>query len=194
MSPGGARVPLPEPVLAEVGRLGSEHAAMALRSLLDVPASVCAVKTQRVAALDLAALPKAPGDLFLGVLFDLHGERMGHVLVLLERGHAFRLVGRLGQGRRPEARVFDEAALSVVREVANILVGAYLGAIRGLVHLPLLHSIPRVAMDQWETILNSLVPAVADEAERVFLIETELALEGDVVRLDILVVAGDWQA
>lgn len=178
----------------EMGKAGSQHAALALSSLLRIPVSVDTLRVQRVDPLEMVAAPAVAGEVFFGVYFTIYGERAGSVLVMISRKHACRVVDLLRKQRPGTTKVLDEQAFSIVRETANILTGAYLGAIRTLVSRPLIHSIPYLAMDQWETIINSLLPSLAEGGEHVVLVEAELAAASVDVRCYLIVVAGDWAA
>lgn len=177
----------------EVGRVGSAQAAQALSALLRTEAQVVALGARALPAVELDSLSRLPGEVFLGVFFNLQGKNRGQVLVMISRAHGCRLVD-LVMGRPPGVTtVLDESGLSAVREVANILVGAYLGAARSLVPVPLVHSIPYLAMDQWEPILNSLIPALAEtQKEQITIIESDLSARGTEVRCWVLMVVGDW--
>ncbi|MDP2627272.1 MAG: chemotaxis protein CheC [Candidatus Rokubacteria bacterium] len=177
----------------EVGQVGSEHAAQALSVLLRHSVQVAALRALTLSAVELNSLSRLPGDVFFGVYFNLQGKSLGQVLVMISRAHACRLVDMVSDKPQGATTVLDESGLSAIREVSNILVGSYLGAARALVKVPLLHSIPFLAMDQWETILNSLIPALAEtQKEKITVIESELSAQGSEVRCWVLLVVGDW--
>lgn len=178
----------------EIGKVGSQHAAHALSALLRVPVSVNTLRVQRVNPLEMVAASAVTGEAFFGVYFTIYGERAGSVLVMISRDHACRVVDLLRKQRQGSTKVLDEHAFSIVRETANILTGAYLGAIRTLVTTPLIHSIPYLAMDQWDTIINSLLPSLMESGDQVVLVEAELVAESVDVRCYLIVVAGDWAA
>lgn len=176
----------------ELGNVGSEHGARALSSLLQIPVKVSTIRVKRVGVLEIAGTTEVAGEVFLGVYFTIYGERDRNVLVMISRHHACRVVDMLRKRPPGTTRVLDEPALSIVREVGNILTGSYLGAIRSLVHTPLVHSIPFLAMDQWGTIINSLLPSLAEGAEQVVLIQAEMVAESVGVCFYIIFVVGDW--
>jgi len=178
--------------LEEIGTLGSRQAAGALAALLKVPVSVCALRTMQLPVAGLTSLPQPPGDVFLGIYFTLYGEGMGRALVMVSRDDACRLVDVACGKPLGSTRVLDEYAQSVMREIGNIVTGAYLSAIRSLVVVPLVHSIPYLALDQWRAIFDSLIPPLAAEVESVVLIEAEMAMETIHTRFLLIFLAGKW--
>ena len=178
--------------LAEIGTLGSRQAAAALSTLLKVPVSVCALRTMQLPVVDITRLPQLPGDVFLGVYFTLYGEGMGRALVMVSRDDACRLADVACGKPLGSTRILDEYAQSAVREIGNIVTGAYLSAIRSVVPVPLVHSIPYLAMDQWRAIFDSLLTSLAAEMESVVLIEAEMAMETINTHFLLMFVAGKW--
>lgn len=178
--------------LLEVGKVGGDHAATALAALLKTPVTVRTLRALALPVSDIATLARLPGEIFVGTHFTLWGERMGHVLILMSREHACRMVDLMTRKPRGFTRVLDEYSQSVVREVGNILTGSYLTAIQPHVAAALVHSIPYLAIDQWDAILDTLLPALADAGMTVVLIETELDARAIDVRCELIVVAGSW--
>jgi len=178
--------------MEEVGHVGSTHAALALGTLLAVPVGVRTLRAVALPVLDLATLPQPPGDIFVGIHFTLYGENTGKALVMVARDDACRLVDVACRKPLGSTRVLDEYAQSTMREIGNIVTGAYLSAIRSLVQVPLIHSVPYMAMDQWRVIFDSLAASLALEVESVVLIEAELELETLSVRFLLLFIAGQW--
>lgn len=185
--------PAPSRSWEEMAKAGSQHAAHAVATLLRVPVRVATLRVRCIDVLEIAASPEAAGEVSLGVHFTIYGERAGIVLVMVSRQHACRLADLLRKQPPGTTTVLDEQALSIVRETANILTGAYLHAIRSVVNRPLIHSIPYLAMDHREVIVNSLLPSVAEGGERAWLIEAELTAEGsDGLCFLLVIVAGEW--
>jgi len=178
--------------LEEIGKVGSGQAAAALATLLKVPVSVCALRVMQLPVVEIMSLPQPPGDVFLGIYFTLYGEGMGRALVMVSRDDACRLVDVACGKPLGSTRILDEYAQSAVREIGNIVTGAYLSAIRSLVAVPLVHSIPYLAMDQWRAIFDSLLTSLATEVESVVLIEAEMSMETINARFLLIFMAGKW--
>ncbi len=184
--------PIQMKFLEEIGKTGSEQAVAAIASLLKIPATIRVLKTMHVAVPEIARLPQLPGEVFLGTYFTIDGERMGGTLVMIARDAACRIVDVACRKPIGTTRVLDEYAQSVVREVGNIMTGAYLSAIRALVPVPLIHSIPDLVMDEWGSVLDTLATSLPEAVESTVLIETELEMTTIDAQLLLILIVGEW--
>lgn len=176
----------------EIGRAGSEQAASAFSTLLKLPVTVRTLRTFLLSIPQVSAFSKEPEEVFVGIYFILYGKEMGSVLVTMPREHACRIAEVMCRRPVGSTKILDEFSQSAVREVGNILVGAYLGAVRTRVPVPLIQSIPYVAMDRWEAIIDAVLPSLLEAAESVLLIETELGAETIDARCWLILVVGNW--
>ena len=80
----------------------------------------------------------------------------------------------------------DDYARSTVCEVGNIMVGAFLAAVRKLVPLLLVHSVPHLVIDQWRRLFGALV---AGQGAPLSLVECELVVEKMNARCTLVIVA-----
>ena len=76
--------------------------------------------------------------------------------------------------------VFGEMELSAIKEVGNIITGAYLNALSGLTGLKIYPSIPQVGIDMAAALLS--VPAVEFGilGDKILLIETQFSDDVDL--------------
>ena len=94
-------------------------------------------------------------------------------MFLMRMDSAHYLVNKL-MGRDPENDApFDEMDLSAMKEIGNIIAGAYLSALSTMTNLKILPSIPYIAVDMAASILS--VPAIqfGQYGDNALFIETE---------------------
>jgi chemotaxis protein CheC len=86
------------------------------------------------------------------------------------------------------AEMFDEIERSALKEIGNILTGAYLSAISSLTDLKITYSIPDIAIDMAGAILS--VPAIefAKLGDTVLYIETEFSEGNESVLGDFFLI------
>jgi chemotaxis protein CheY-P-specific phosphatase CheC len=156
--------------------------------------SVDAVNAVQIALPEIASLERvSKADVYVGVYFTLHGEHLGSSLVLLSRADACKLVDVASRKPVGSTTVLDDYAQSAIREIANIMAGAFFAAVRRIVPVLLLHSVPRLVIDQWQQLIAALVPHLARDGESPSLIECELVVETMSARCFLLIVVGKWE-
>ncbi|ALX08737.1 chemotaxis protein CheC [Acetivibrio thermocellus AD2] len=162
-------------VLREIGNIGSGNAATALAKMLnkrvnmDVP-QVKVLQFQEVS--DILGGAEIP---VVGLLLRVTGDISGSIMFILEKKAAGVLVNILMGKPLDEIVVFDEIAISALKEVGNILAGSYLSALSTLTNLNILPSVPELAIDMAGAIIS--VPAIefGKLGDSVLFIETEFS-------------------
>lgn len=145
-------------VLREIGNIGAGNATTALSQMIDRKIDM---KVPKVELLNFNELPNIVGgaeNLVVGILLTLEGEINGMMMFMLEQKSAHNLVNLL-MGRNIENfESFDEMDKSALKEIGNIISGAYLYSLSSLTNLRIVQSIPYMAIDMAGAILS--VPAI----------------------------------
>ncbi len=163
--------------LREVANIGAGHAATALSQMtsrrigVDVP---------EIRVVRLEDVPELIGDAespVAAVLMQTLGDAPGRTVQLFPARSASRIAAiLLGREQVPFPEGFGELEQSLLKEVANILVGAYLSALSDFLGMVLIMSVPALAIDQAGAILSSTYLNFAEEADYVLCIDTQLTL------------------
>lgn len=170
--------------LREVANIGAGHAATALsqltgrRIMIDVP------EVQFVRVEDVSELTGDPGEAVGAVAMQVFGDAKARTVIILPGATARRVTEILlrSEGLQfPDA--FGEMERSALKEVGNMLAGAYLTALSDFLGMLLLPSVPDLALDMAGAVLQSTHLDFAD-TESVLCIETCLRMdgEGDLLR------------
>ncbi|GIV16323.1 MAG: chemotaxis protein CheC [Armatimonadota bacterium] len=140
--------------LREIANIGMGKASSALADLIgttiliNVPQAVC------VPISNLSNILREPEQVTAGVYLQVTGDISGHAVFVFEVHSAQRLAGMLlGM---PEAGL-DETSASVLMEIGNIMLSAYLTAISDFTGLVLLPSPPVMALDMGCAILSAVI-------------------------------------
>lgn len=154
----------------ELVSIGAGHAAGALAGLVGRTCEMGVPTVERLAAREAAA-PRAGERDLAGVLFELQGGTGGVLALLFPASTCERLLERL-LGPGPRAAESDEAAQSALCEVGNILASHAANALGEMLGVPILPSLPQLALTDAPAALASLVatraprePALRIEAE-----------------------------
>lgn len=107
-----------------------------------------------------------------GIYLGIEGDITGSIMFLLEKQAARHLVNKL-MGMQIEGEEFSEMEFSALKEVGNIITGAYLNSLSGLTNLVIYPSVPDLTVDMAGAILS--VPAIQFGAlgDKMLLIQTQ---------------------
>ncbi|HUF12784.1 MAG TPA: chemotaxis protein CheC [Longimicrobiales bacterium] len=164
--------------LREVANIGGGHAATALSQLMNHRIMV-GVPTVRVLRIDEIADMLGTGETVVaGVAMQMLGDLTGRTVQIFPKETAERVTATL-TGRKevtfPDG--FGELEQSALKEVGNILSGAYLNALSEFLGLLLLTSVPGLAMDATAAVLKSSFLEFNESRDYVFLVETIFNLD-----------------
>ena len=111
-------------------------------------------------------------QIMAGIYLGVEGDITGSIMFLLEKNSARFLVSKL-MGMEMEGDDFSEMEYSAMKEVGNIITGAYLNSLSSLTNLKIFPTIPDIAVDMAGAIMS--VPAIQFGAvgDRMLLIQTQ---------------------
>ncbi|MBF4691751.1 chemotaxis protein CheC [Fusibacter ferrireducens] len=142
-------------VLREIGNIGAGNAATSLAKMIDKKVDM---KVPIVNVLEFDEVPEmlgGPENVVCGIFFKIEGDITGSIMFVLDQSSAINLVDLLMPRDNAE---FDEFTISALKEIGNILSGAYVSSLSGLTNLKIKISIPALAIDMAGAILS--VPAI----------------------------------
>ncbi len=145
-------------VLKELGNIGAGNAASSLATMLQTKVDM---KVPRVELLDFSELGEAMGgeeQIMAGIYLLVQGDITGSIMFLLEERSAHTLVSKLMGTPPGDHAGFDEMESSALKEIGNIITGAYLNSLSAITNLTITESIPSLAVDMAGAILS--VPAI----------------------------------
>lgn len=168
-------------VLKELGNIGAGNATTALAQLMQTKVDM---SVPRVQLLEFKELGEAMGGeelVMAGIYLAIEGDINGSIMFLLEKKAAKHLVAKL-IGMESEGDDFTEMEFSALKEVGNIITGAYLNSLSSITNLMIQPSVPDLTVDMAGAIIS--VPAIEFAAlgDRMLMIQTqffdEMVLDG----------------
>jgi len=166
-------------VLREIGNIGSGNAATALAKMLNRKIDMAVPQVKILEFKDVSETLGGAEIPVVGIILKVTGDLTGYIMFILQQNNAGMLVNMLmGRPIEQVCELIDEMEISALKEIGNILAGAYLSALSTLTNLRILPSVPDLAIDMAGAILS--VPAIefSKVGDTVLYIETEF-LEGD---------------
>ena len=160
-------------VLRELGNIGAGNATTSLANMINEQINMNVPKVELIEASKLGSAICPEDEIIVGIFLEVTRDIKGSMMFLMRMESAHYLVNRL-MGRDPKNMdPFDEMDLSAMKEIGNIIAGAYLSALSGMTNLTIAPSVPYIAVDMAAAILS--VPAIqfVQYGNNALLIETE---------------------
>lgn len=147
-------------VLKELGNIGAGNATTALAQMLQCKVDM---KVPQVRLLDFSEVGEVMGgeeQIMAGIYLAVEGDITGSIMFMLEQNSSKVLANKLmgGMGSVSEDGEFSEMEISAIKEIGNIITGAYLNSLSSLTGLKIIPSVPDLAIDMLNAILS--VPAI----------------------------------
>ena len=171
-------------VLKELGNIGAGNATTALAQMIGCKVDMSVPKVQLLDFNKLGELVGGEDELMVGIYLQVEGDIEGSMMFIQKKVSAAHLVNKLMCGMlgvTEEEITSREMECSAIKEVGNIITGAYLNALSSLTGLKIYPSVPQLGIDMAGALLS--VPAVEFGlyADKILLVQTQFS---DAVELD----------
>ncbi|MFH1777109.1 MAG: chemotaxis protein CheC [Candidatus Omnitrophota bacterium] len=161
-------------ILKEVGNICSGNASIALAQILGRKIEL-EIPSHKILSLNtLSKELEEPNKVIVGVHMQILGAISGDILLIFPEKSAFALVDLLAQNNRNGNNVggIAELGVSTLKEIGNIIISAYLGALGTITKMVILHSTPNLACGTVETIFSLAFSKIQKYGGEIILIET----------------------
>ena len=174
-------------ILKELGNIGAGNATTALAQMLQCKVDMSVPQVRLLEFSDVGEIVGGDEKIMVGIYLQVEGDVEGSMMFIMDKRAAAQVVNKLMAGMividedKAEEYEFGEMECSAVKEVGNIITGAYLNALSGITSLKILPSVPEIGIDMAGALLS--VPAVEFGVfgDHILLIQTRFS---DDVELD----------
>ncbi|MDI9388748.1 MAG: chemotaxis protein CheC [Synergistota bacterium] len=166
-------------VLREISNIGAGNAATSLSSLLGKSVDM---SVSRVAPMPFNEIVEYVGGaerMILTVFVRIEGGISGNILFTMNLPDARALVRHMTGVVEEEG--FSEMGLSVLHEVGNIVIGAYITALSDFLGFELQPSVPSLAMDMAGAILAFSLSEIGRSGDTAIVMDGALSLDGSAI-------------
>lgn len=175
--------------LKEVGNIGSGNAATALAQFLNRKIDMT---VPNASIMDLNEIPNLVGGAnkpILGIFLKIMGEISGRFLLLIPETTAIKMLKTLIPGCEIKTLVkIGELESSCMREIGNILAGAFLNALSALTQTTMLNSLPSLNFDYAGAMIDNVVADMTAVSDKVLMMETSFTEEQEDMRIHIFIL------
>lgn len=170
-------------VLKEVGNIGAGNAMTALSQMLQCKVDMKVPQVKLMEITEFGSLMGGEEQIMAAVFLGVEGDITGSMMFIVECKSAKHLINKImmveDNGIYDQ---FDEMELSALREVGNIITGAYLNSLSTMTNLAIYPTPPDLQIDMVGAILS--VPAIqfGMMGDKILLIQSqffdEVAIDG----------------
>lgn len=145
-------------VLKELGNIGAGNAMTALSQMLQCKVDMKVPQVKLLEFSEVGDLMGGEEQIMVGVFLGVDGDITGSMMFMVEEESARHLIQKITMGMLPPGSEFEEMGLSAMKEVGNIITGAYLNSLSTLTNLKIFPTPPALTVDMAGAILS--VPAI----------------------------------
>jgi chemotaxis protein CheC len=172
-----------------MGAAGHALAEMSGQEIRVVATQVARTSSQRV-------IEAAGGaeTLVVGIYLGITGSLQGHALLVLRPEGARRLAGMMLEGfavptpQMAGSIEFDELELSVLQEIGNVTIGAFLNEVGRHLEEPVHPTVPIAVTDMAGAILDGVLADLTMDSDELLAAHTSFLTSGDTIEGAVLVM------
>ena len=173
-------------VLKEIGNIGAGNATTALSTMLGMKVDMKVPQVKLMEFKEVGTTMGGEDQIVAGIYLVVDGDIHGSIMFVQRKESARAMVSKL-MGMPTEGDDFSEMELSALKEIGNVITGAYLNSLSSLTNLTIYPSVPNICIDMAGAILS--VPAIefGAIADKMLLIQTDFTDDDDLSGYFILV-------
>ena len=173
-------------VLKEIGNIGAGNATTALAQMLQCKVDMKVPQVKLLDFNEVGAMMGGEEKIMAGIYLCVEGDITGSIMFLVRKEVAKHLVSKL-MGMELPGEDLDEIGTSALKEIGNIITGAYLNSLSTLTNLKIYPSVPDLTIDMAGAILS--VPAIefGTLGDKILLIQTQFTDDCELDGFFILV-------
>lgn len=174
-------------ILKEIGNIGAGNATTALAQMLGRKVDMKVPQVRLLDFNEVGAVMGGEEQIMAGIYLLVEGDITGSIMFLLRVDAAKELVGKLMGITLDENAPMSEMELSALKEIGNIITGAYLNSLSTLTNMVIYPSVPDLSIDMAGAILS--VPAIefGELGDKILLIQSQFTDEKELDGYFILV-------
>jgi len=166
--------PLQLDAIREVGNIGAGHAATVLSQLLKKKVSMSVPQVDILPLAEACDVVGGPEQPMVGVYLRVFGGAPSKILFLFPEDKALFVAGLLIDDQEKCRHLLGELEISALKEIGNILTGAYVYAFSNFTGIDMLSSVPALAFDMVGAIMNTILADLGEMGDYALIIDTQL--------------------
>lgn len=180
--------PIAIDALQEIGNIGSGNAASSLSAMLSKPVTM---HVPKIKVLDYQAVIDemgGPEKIVTAILVTFKGDIKGMMMFLLENAFAQIVVNTFMGKENINVIQMDEADSSAVKEMGNIMAGAYLSALAAMAEFTIQMDPPSMTVDMMGALMNAPMITLDDVGDKVLFIDEGFKIDNVSINANIILI------
>jgi chemotaxis protein CheC len=175
-------------VLREIGNIGGGTAAAALASILIDRVDMSVPSLRFVEANEIAEILGGPEKEAVGILVNMTDDVKGMLMFILDKQFTHLLINVLLDKKIESFESINDMDMSALKEIGNMLSGAYISAISQLTGLDIRLAPPQIAVDMVGAIISFPAALYGAMGDRVIYIEEDFLSAGNSIKSHLLIM------
>ncbi|MBN6887187.1 chemotaxis protein CheC [Cytobacillus horneckiae] len=162
-------------LIKEVGNIGAGHAATALSTMFNKRIEMKVPFVNVLTFQEALEITGGPENTVVGLYLRVDGEISGNLFCLLTVEQAEKMASEMLEKQGADyTSLRDRMSVSVLKEVANIILGAFISAISDLTKLPMYPTVPSINVDMAGALISFGLIELSQASDVVLVINTSL--------------------
>jgi len=165
-------------VLQEIGNIGAGNATTSMANLMNQEVNMKVPYVHFVTINEMMDIFGGPEEILVTTFFKVNGDITGTVYFLLSIEEASFIARQMLQDKSIQITTLDELddmVESVLKEVANIVVGAYISALADFANINVHTTVPFLSIDMAAATLVTGLIEISQETDKAILIGTQFS-------------------
>ena len=174
--------------LQEIGNIGSGNAASSLSAMIAKPVTM---HVPKITVLDYQSVIDemgGPEKIMTAILVMFHGDIKGMMMFFLEDAFAQIVVNTFMGKENINVIQMDEADSSAVKEMGNIMAGAYLSALAAMAEFTITMDPPSMTVDMMGALMNAPMMTLSEVGDKVLFIDDGFKIDNVNIDANIVLV------
>lgn len=174
-------------ILKEISNIGAGNAAGSLSALIGEEIDISVPSCSMVGFGKITDVLGGPENVVLGILVQLSGDFEGFILMIQELDDAAKTL-KLLLNLEGATDTLSMEELEPMKEVCNILVGAYVSALTSMTGLKIIPSVPSMTVDMAMAIMNVPALVYGEVGEYVLVLDTKFGGKAENIQGHFLLI------
>jgi len=173
--------------IREVGNIGAGHASTALGQMIGEKVSITVPEATMIEVEKIPEVVGGPETLIVGIYLRLLGDANGNALLTFEKDQALYLADMMLRKKESKPQIMNEEKEAALKELGNILMGAYLTALSTFLGFNIIPSIPYLAYDMAGAVVDLVTIELGRHVDSAMFIKTDFSLTDRVLGGNFLI-------
>lgn len=175
--------------MREIANIGAGHAATALSQMTNRVIMIDVPEVSIIRLEDVGTVTGEADDVVAAVMMKVLGDVTGRTVQIFPGASAVKLIAIMTGEDEPEfPGGFTDEHQATLKEVGNIIVGAYLNALSDFMGLLLIMSVPAIAIDMVGAIMTTSYLNFGEEQDHVLCVNTGMIMGEERIRGHFLLI------